>query len=183
MTETPDSLGSGVALEDRLPIRCQPMPAHSDAFARQQANEEVLRVILSLDEIHRSELHEQDPALAQELVRLESKIDLVLELVGQLLVRQLMMPEPVLLRVFAGRVEWETTAAPAVGQPVLVELFICNRIPRPLWLPATMIGAPKPGWAAARFGDLGDSVQDQLEKLIFRHHRRRVAVTRRGGVG
>lgn len=181
MTETPDSLGSGVALEDRLPIRCQPVPAHSDAFARQQANEEVLRVILSLDEIHRSELHEQDPALAQELVRLESKVDLVLELVGQLLVRQLVMPEAVSLRVFSGRVEWEAPAAPPVGQPVLIELFICNRIPRALWLPATMMAVPNPGWAAARFGDLGDNVQDQLEKLIFRHHRRRVAVTRRGG--
>jgi len=181
MTETPDSLGSGVALEDRLPIRCQPLPAHSDAFARQQANEEVLRAILSLDEIHRSELHEQDPALAQELVRLESKVDLVLELVGQLLVRQLFLPEAVPLRVFAGRVEWEAAAPPATGQPVLIELFICPRIPRPLWLAATVLAAPRPGWAAARFGDLGDSVQDQLEKLIFRHHRRRVAVTRRTG--
>jgi hypothetical protein len=157
------------------------VPAQSDAFARQQANEDVLRAILSLDEIHRNELHEQDPALAQELVRLESKVDLVLELVGQLLVRQLVMPEAAALRVFAGRVEWETAAAPETGKPVLIELFICNRIPRPLWLPATMMASPKPGWVAARFGDLGESVQDQLEKLIFRHHRRRVAVTRRGG--
>lgn len=181
MTETPDSLGSGVALEDHLPIRVHPMPAQSDPVVRQQTNEDVLRAILSLDDIHRSELHEQDPVLAQELVRLESKVDLVLELVGQLLVRQLVLPEAAPLRVFAGRVEWEAATAPQTGKPVLVELFICNRIPRPLWLPATILAAPKPGWAAARFGDLGDSVQDQLEKLIFRHHRRRVAVTRRGG--
>jgi hypothetical protein len=33
----------------------------------------------------------------------------------------------------------------------------------------------------AVFDDLGESVQDLVEKLIFRHHRRQIAATRRGG--
>jgi hypothetical protein len=176
MTESPDSLGSGVALEDRLPIRCH----GSSEAARPQDNEDTLRAILSLDEHHHSELNDEDPALAQEFARLESRLNLVMELVGQLLVRQLALPEPVPLRLFAGGVEWETARPPSPGQPAMIELYVCRRLPRPLWLPATMVGAPRPGWSAARFAELGEAVQEQLEMLIFRHHRRQVAAVRRG---
>ena len=37
------------------------------------------------------------------------------------------------------------------------------------------------GRARAEFDDLGEHVQDLLEKLIFRHHRRLIAASRRTG--
>jgi hypothetical protein len=56
---------------------------------------------------------------------------------------------------------------------------VCTRYPRPLWLPATVQGVAD-GRVRAVFGDLGETVQDLIEKLIFRHHRRQIAATRRG---
>ena len=182
MTETSESLGTGVVLVESLPVSWQVwtgIPA--DTAHQRQANEETLRVILSLDEHPHGELADQDPALAHELVRLESKLNLVLELLGQLLVKQLALPPEVPVQLHAGGLEWETPTAPPTDARILIELYPCNRFPRPLQLSATVRTAPRAGWAAASFDDLGEVVQDQLEMLIFRHHRRRVAAARRSG--
>ena len=182
MIEISESLGIGVALVESLPVSWQAWTAiPADSTGQRQANEETLRVILSLDEHPHGELADEDPPLAQELVRLESKLNLVLELVGQLLVRQLALPPPAPVQLHAGSLEWQTLSAPPTGARILIELYLCSRFPRPLQLPAVARPAPRAGWAAAGFDDLGEVVQDQLEMLIFRHHRRRVAAARRSG--
>jgi hypothetical protein len=178
MTETPDSLGTGLALDERLPLRWLPAPAPAELPAVQQANEETLRIILSLDEHHAVEAGEDNAEIAQELVRLESKINLILELVSQVLVRQLDLPAAVPVHLSAHAIEWPADAPPGAADG-LVELYVCPRYPRPLRLPARL--EPAAGdTRRARFGELGEAVQDLLEKLIFRHHRRRIAATRRG---
>jgi hypothetical protein len=183
MMQSPESLGTGVALVERLPLRWQAWAGSPDEAARQrQANEETLRVILSLDEHPHGELTDEDPALAQELARLESKLNLVLELVGQLLVRQLVLPPPVAVQLHADSLKWETATPPPAGARLLIELYPCNRFPRPLALPAVARPESRAGWAAAGFEELGEAVQDQLEMLIFRHHRRRVAAARRSNL-
>ena len=180
MTETSESLGTGVALVERLPINWHSWAGSPDETGRQrQVNEEILRVILSLDEHPHGDPNDEDSALTQELVRLESKLNLVLELVGQLLVKQLALPPAVPVQLYAGGLDWQTATPPPAGSRILIEIYPCNRFPRPLQLPAVVRPAPRTGWAAAGFEDLGEVVQNQLEMLIFRHHRRRVAAARR----
>jgi Atypical PilZ domain, cyclic di-GMP receptor len=171
------SLGSGLVLEDRMPLRWSVSETPGGAPHQQQANEETLRVILSLDE-HHVEASDENPEFAHEVERLETKINLILELVSQVLARHLQLPEARPVRLSAHEIEWETATAPAVGSPVVIEAYVCPRYPRPLFLPATVQGVAA-GRARAVLDDLGEPVQELLEKLIFRHHRRQIAATRR----
>lgn len=175
--ETPDSFGTGLLLEDRLPLHWRVAVTPDAAPQLQLSNEETLRVILSLDE-HHVEAGDENPEFAHEVQRLESKINLILELVSQLLARQLQLPEELPVRLSAHEIEWETATAPAAGSPVVIEAYVCPRYPRPLFLPATVQGVAA-GRARAVLDDLGEPVQELLEKLIFRHHRRQIAATRR----
>jgi hypothetical protein len=176
--QTPDSFGAGLVLEDRLPLRWRASETADAAPTLQLSNEETLRVILSLDE-HHAEASDENPEFAHEVQRLETKINLILELVSQVLARQLQLPEALPVRLSAHEIEWETASAPASGSLVLIEAYACPRYPRPLFLPAT-VKESGGGRVRAELDDLGAPVQDLLEKLIFRHHRRLIAATRRG---
>jgi len=136
--ETPDAFGTGLVLEDRLPLHWRISDTPDAAPHLQLSNEETLRVILSLDE-HHVETSDENPEFAHEVQRLETKINLILELVSQLLARQLQLPGALPVRLSAHEIEWQTTAAPAVGSTVLIEAYVCPSYPRPLFLPATVI--------------------------------------------
>lgn len=175
--QTQESLGAGLVLQDRVPLRWR--PAQDDDPSRLQlANEETLRVILSLD-AHHVEAGDENPELVHEIERLESKINLLLELVGQVLARQLQVPEAVAVRLSAREIAWQSpVSAPTTGGGI-VELYVCIRYPRPLLLPVRFRPARIQGWVHADLGELGEPVQELMEKLIFRHHRRQIAATRR----
>ena len=176
--QTQESLGTGLVLQDRAPLRWRPAQDAEDSSRLQLANEETLRVILSLD-AHHVEAGDEHPELAHDVERLESKINLLLELVGQVLARQLQIPEAVPVRLSAHEIAWQSPEpVPTTGDGI-VELYVCTRYPRPLHLPVRFRPAGLHGWAQASLGELGEPVQELIEKLIFRHHRRQIAATRR----
>src|SRR3569832_2495093 len=81
-----ESLGQGLVYEDMLPLRWRSVELRHTTLelARlQDNNEEVLRIIAVLDE-HLSDTSEEHAPLSQELLRVETKINLLLGLVGQL---------------------------------------------------------------------------------------------------
>jgi hypothetical protein len=176
MTENPDSLGAGLLLEDRLPLRWHALTV--DAAEQQvlaHGNEETLRVILSLDDHHSESMEESE--LGPELLRIEMRLNLVLELVSQVLAQQLQLPRAVPVTLSARAARWRSTEPLAPG-PGLLELYVSTRYPRPLQLPA-VLAMGTAGQVEAEFSDLGPGAQELLERLIFRHHRRRIAATRR----
>jgi hypothetical protein len=173
-------LGSSVTLDDMLSVAWQPQGASSpeQLLSLQIANHEVLQTILSLDE-HHPELEEEPAEVAVELQRLEFKLNLVLDLLGHVLSKQLALPTRAPVRLAASYIEWQTAAAPPPDSKVLVEVYLSPHYPRPLVLPGVARAAARGGYAQVAFHDLGDPVQYALEKLIFRNHRRRVALARR----
>ncbi len=175
-------LGSGVTLDDLLPVAWRAQSASDDPeylVNLQVTNQAVLQTILSLDE-HHPELEEEPAEVAVELQRLEFKLNLVLDLLGQVLSKQLDLPARVPVRLASGHIEWKCATAPAPGTKVLVEVYLSPHYPRALVLPGIAHAATRPDFAQVVLHDLGKPVQDALEKLIFRNHRRRVAVARRG---
>lgn len=180
MTETPTPAGTGLTLDERLPVRWR-ADSPGELAALRHANEDTLRTILSLDD-HHVELPEESVELAHELQRLESKLNLVLELMSRVLARQLDLPPPVPLHLTAQSLEWEASAAPASGSRGWLEIYLCPRYPQPLFLPA-IIEHVAPPRVRAVFVEPGEGVQDLLETLIFRHHRRQVAASRRAAGG
>ncbi len=172
-------LGSSVTLDDTLPVTWRPQGASSaeQLLSLQVANHEVLQTILSLDE-HHPELDEEPAEVAIELQRLEFKLNLVLDLLGHVLSKQLELPARVPVRLAADCIEWQA-ATPLPGSKVLVEVYLSHHYPRPLVLPGVARAATRGGYVQVAFHDLGEPVQNALEKLIFRNHRRRVALARR----
>jgi hypothetical protein len=64
-----------------------------------------------------------------------------------------------------------------VGDWTMVDLYLITTIPRPLKLLAKVM-AIKEGKGVLSFADLSDGVQLMLGRLVFRHHRREIALRR-----
>nr|MDQ2696410.1 PilZ domain-containing protein [Pseudomonadota bacterium] len=147
------------------------------------ANLELLRIVLALDACAADPGDDgsADPP-PQDGARLEFKINLLLDLVGQLLARQTAVPEARPLTLLAGGLAWEDAAPPAVAAMVRIEIFFTPRYPRPLVLHGRVQAVePAGGGARVQVALLGLSapVKERLERLIFVRHRRSVAQSRR----
>ena len=67
---------------------------------------------------------------------------------------------------------------PAVGSSGLLAVYINSALPQPVKIPCVVAGERQQDnqrVAQMRFIGLSEAVVEQLEKLIFRHHRRLVA--------
>ncbi len=183
---TPSStstLGRGVVYETRIPLTwkaLKAMPDPSQLLSLNDHNETVLRTVLSLEEIG-TEHSEEGSGSSQELTRIEAKLNLTLNLVGQLLSAQSTIPPKVTATLSADSLEWSGGKLPSEGQALLLEIYLHPSYPRPLRLVGmTSKGSAQEGAATCRvvFEGLSEAVQDVLEKLIFRHHRRAIAQAR-----
>lgn len=177
------TLGQGVLYETRMPLAWKSLkerPNDQQLLPLNDHNETVLRTVLSLEEVG-GEHSDESAGSAQELVRLEAKINLMLNLVGQLLASQSAIPPKASVCLGAQSLEWSGAKVPGPGQWVLVEIYLHPSYPLPLRLiglaeaPSGNLNSPA---AAITFSGLSDAVQDALEKLIFRHHRRAIAQAR-----
>lgn len=186
MSDTANLLGTGLLYEDRLPLHWQPtaaVVAEGGSSHVDEANAEFLRIMAALEE-HPPEPTEERPEIAHEMRRLESKVDLLLSMVGRLLVRQRPLPEAAPLRLSATGIEWlASSQAPATGEYVLLDLYLCRDFPLPLLLTGKVAQVTEEPAGGRRttviFEGLGGTVRDWLDKIVFRQHRRRVAHSRR----
>jgi len=184
--DSQDPLAEGIVYEDDLPVGWRTIdefPIDAQLEHINHSNESFLKSFASLEEnpTLRHELDDDRTDYAQELVRLDLKINLLLDLVGHVLSRQLELPMPVRVRMNSRGLEWFGSGLPSVGNRVLLALYLHPRYPRPLELPGFIIaggGLDQGASAKIRFYGLSDSMRESLEKLIFRYHRRKVASAR-----
>jgi len=176
---------SGLAYEDVAPLRWRQvaeLPDGSDLQRMNAENAHVLQADASLEEHRRGEPREENEPMFQELQRLEFKLDVVLRVMSSLLEQQHAMPERRKFRIYSQGLEWhEAGKPPAVGDRVVVSLYVNKSLPFALELPGS-ISAVSPGSGETNvriaFQGLSAHVGELLEKLIFRHHRRLVAESR-----
>lgn len=175
-----EHLGSGIAYEGFLPLRWRSRDAAPNEAERARVaedNEKCLRVV--------SVLNEYPMDLSEEQGHLEFKLNLVLELVGDLIARQLELPAPARLRMGAEELIWvERDGSPTPGSHLAVDVYLHAHYPRPFVLTGTLTklesGAEQGPRCHLRYDPQPEAVQDLLEKFIFLHHRRSIAHTRRG---
>jgi hypothetical protein len=172
-----------VVITEELPISWELRKGESPAAMQRVAevNERLLRLIIALGEQKR-EPAEEEGEFNVELVRIESKLDLVLDMLAQLVNERKSLPPLSSLHLSAGGVKWRTIdRTPAVDDPVWLHIHLDARAPHALRFPARILavnGADEGSWVTAAFQPQGEAVEDLLEKLIFRHHRRQVAQTK-----
>ena len=184
MTESGATAEQGLIYEDLLPVRWRTSDggvAPLDIPKFDADNEEVLRFIDVLDE-HPSEAAIEHSSLNQELARVEVKFDLLLNLVSQLLGVYFPLPMPVQVRLTPSGIQWISKEIINSGSCGQVEIYLSSRCPRPLIFPSRVEHCEKDGQGyriSVQFSELSDLVRGRLEKTIFRHHRRSVALARR----
>ena len=77
--------------------------------------------------------------------------------------------------------EWFSDSVPARGSTGLLAVYINAALPQPVRIPCEVSGERMQEnlrVAQLRFRGMSDAVVEQLDKLIFRHHRRLVAGAR-----
>jgi hypothetical protein len=177
-------LGDGLIFEEALPVVWTPAPPPEGlALARLNAdNHQLLGAEASLDEVRVHEaLKDESPALIQELQRLEYKVNILLRLTAELALRNSGLPPAQRVRMTSHALEWFAAQAPAVGTSGLLAVYINPALPQPVKLSCVVAGErihESQRIVQLRFSGLSDAVVEQLDKLIFRHHRRLVAGAR-----
>ena len=183
-----DPSAPGLVFAGRLPLAWRELPDPPDKIEireLERANLINLHTLFALD-IHSGDSGDDPIALANatELKRLDFKVGLLLELVGQLYARQQAIPPECSLTLTVNGLNWRTGAAPPVDSLLRLELYCNLSYPRPLVLHARVVETiPYPGGWEIRthFHDPSESLQEALERYIFLQHRRAVAHSRRGG--
>lgn len=186
--------GTGMMYEGILSLMLGPvamLPPPNLLSTINESNEVLLDNVLLLDD--KKHDHDEHDEVMQELKRQDLKMKLILELLSMLLVQNQLLPAAGMVR-FSG----EFLSVPAAGRTefpvnswVQLSLYIDPALPKPLTLFATAIGnfeeLPTTGdadagaevWQQYQLQGLSQPVQDKLEKLIFRQHRKTVAQSKR----
>lgn len=178
-------LSDGLVYEEHLALQWSTLEAKpdvSESAAIEESNLDVLRTLFMLGDYF-NEPSDEPANLGQELARMDFKLNLVLDMLGEVLSYYHELPAKVPVRLGAQGVEWEAAAAPPVESLVGIDLYLNTRCPRVLRLMGRVRSVTPLAHGGLRsvvqFEDMDEAVQELLEKLIFRHHRRRIAHARR----
>jgi len=165
-----------LAYEEVLPVSWAPLAGTLDAAVAARFTERNIRLLQALAAIEDHGVSDKPDESGPDLARLDFKINLLLDLVGQLLVANRPRPPPVAIRFNAQGALWHApTPLPKLADQGLVEIHLRDFLAEPLRLVGTLTTVTAEGEVEARFAPVGEAVADLLERLIFRHHRRQVA--------
>jgi hypothetical protein len=176
-----DVLGERVFCDDELGLRWEEVDTLPNEIALARINvrnETVLRSIAMLEE--RDETQADDAERA-EFHRLEGKLNLVLELLSELVRHGRSPAHTREVRLNARGLCWNTSEAVRPGALMQLELYALPAWPVPLTLHArvTDVDQRRRDWrVCARLEGMGAGARDWLDKLVFRRHRRAVALSR-----
>ena len=184
MSDRPDSsphpvnpLEEGLVHEDVLRLRVDPLDGLPSSLTLDHLNADnahFLRGLAAMEE--HAEPMEEGEGLQPELARIDMKLNLLMDLVGDLLSRQAGLPEPSPVRFNAHGLAWTNGQAYPPGTLLALDLYLHSSLPRPLHLfgevvpPATTTDA-----CMIAFVGLPEGLRDLIEKHVFRAHRRQVA--------
>jgi len=170
-----------LAYEDLLPVLWRPLTEPvSDMTAKRlaESNLRVLQACDALEEHGKTEKPDDESPHSADIMRLDFKLNLLLDLVGQLLAASQPRARPLPIRFNAMGAVWKPAEPLAVGTHGILEITMKDLIVQPLHLPAEIVAGAGRDEARARFLGLGETVADHIEKLVFRRHRRKIAGSR-----
>lgn len=181
--------GNALVYDGTLSLKVTPVAALPNVqllTAFNEANEVLLHNVLIQDEKHEYDDHDE---VMIELKRHDTKLRLIMELLGMLLMQQQLLPPQLRVRFSGEELAVPTADMPALdaGSWVRCELYVDPATPKPLILHAEVAGIQTSevvdgiaeSWLYCHLHGLSSNVQDCIEKLVFRQHRRSVAQQRR----
>lgn len=181
-----DPFFDGLVYDDLVPVvwaYLDSQPRDEQLVSANDANTQLLRLITSLSD-RLPEQGDENFECNAELERLDLKLNVLLDIAGQLIRDQLKLPNGDPISLGHNGLEWWVEQAPDTGRLISLKLYIDGVVPRPLQLfgvvrindkRATVDGRTP---VRIKYMGLGQALEDELEKFIFRHHRKRIALER-----
>jgi hypothetical protein len=167
-----------MAYEGSLHIAVEAFQATRDAVARHnERNLHILRTLASLDERRTEGGADDDSPVMQELQRMDSKINVLLEIVDRLLLPEASLPSRHTVRFNAVGLTLPQHLLPS-SDSLLIRLHVDSCRALPLELPALRGQSSDDDNSFVYFCQLSELVEDGLERFVFCHHRRKVAEAR-----
>lgn len=159
---------------DCKPLEWPPSPEVLQRLAERNAN--VLAMLASLEE-RRTDHGDEESPLMQEILRMDVKLTALVEIVNQMLAPDTSLPPRQTLRFNAVGAVLPTALVPK-GDGMLLRMHFDACRSLPLELPARVSRTVGEGRSFVEFTLHGDATSDAIERLVFRHHRRKVAGAR-----
>ena len=174
----------GLAIEDIVPIAWEPSDFTNSA-SLEHANEDTLRALQAIAVFEETPRSPTDDLvhMSSENSRIEAKLDLILSLLSNIVSERTAVPSPHAIVLRNNSIEWQLETDANIGRADtgIANVWINAHIPLPLRLPCRIDGTIERNgysWAQGRFEFLAPNVRDGLGQVIFRHHRRQVAIAR-----
>ena len=168
-----------LAYADVLPVVFRRLAGPLDAAHLASLGERNLRTLqacAALEEHGPHDKSSEDSPHAADLLRIDLKVNLLLDMVGALVAASQSRPPAVTVRFNAHGIVWEGGAeAPTPGAYGIVEIYLKDCLVTPLSLVGKVDEGPADRHVHVRFEPCADTVADQLERFVFRRHRRQVA--------
>lgn len=183
--ENNDQLGEGLVYEDLVPMQWRDAGKEippSQLIRINDSNDELLRFISVLDDYRLETSADTRGPNASDITRIEFKMNLILDLVSKILIHHVDIPLAIPVTMSASGIQWRSDEPLDPGQYIFLDIYFYQNYPRPIVLTAKVqrVDDAAEGYEVfASFEHLSDTVRRWLDKLIFKHHRRRVAYARK----
>ena len=178
-TSSWDDFDQRVSSEESLHADSEPLawpPSQELLMRLAERNANTLAAIAALEE-RRAELGEDGNPQMQEMLRLDAKLTALVDIVNHLLAPTGALPSRQSLRFNAAGALLPAALVPPGGALLLRLRFdACRSLP--LELAARAERQLDDGRIFVAFAPQGDMLGDAIERLVFRHHRRKVAEAR-----
>jgi hypothetical protein len=180
-------LQNELAYQDLLPVAWRRLAKPLDLAAvasLTDRNVRILQTCAAIEEQGAVEKKDEKSPHSADLMRLEVKMNLLLDLMGQLLAASQPRPPATLIRFNALGAVWNGASGIRQGEQGLLDIYLRDSLPQPLTMIANVTHVSADGQVKAAFTPPGEATADLIEKLAFRRHRRHVAGVRqprRGG--
>jgi len=175
-------LYEALAYQDVLPLAWRPSTTPLDAAAQRalaDRNQTVLQACVALEATGVADKKEEGAPHAAELLRIETKLNLLLELVGQMLRGSRPRAHAAPIRFNAHGAQFPGgEQSIALGAQGVLEIYLHDWLAEPLCFVASVVAVDRDGGVQARFVHPGATVASLMEKLAFQRHRRCVAGVR-----
>ncbi len=175
-------LDEELAYIDVVPLRwtALAMPADPDlAIAQAEHNLRLLQALAALEDRAPAEKTDENSPHSADLMRLEFKVNLLLDLVGQILAKAQPGPPAIPMRFNAHGAIWRAPDRELrAGENGQLEIWLRAALVEPLRIFGRVASVGVDRRVKVEFARVGKPVGDLIEKLAFQRHRRQVAGTR-----
>jgi len=183
--ESHNSPLENITFDDCLPVnweRLEKLPSEGEQHRHTRANEELLQSLLLRDDAPQDSEEVDLISGHEHFKRLETRLDLLLSLVTEMMTADGKLPPAQAVTLGAGGlcVHIPEGVSDNLQKDALlkIQLYLDPTFPRPLTMCVQIVDIQAQSFTVS-FSLLEERLQDLLDKYVFRQHRRAIALARR----